>query len=120
MNNERIVWPVGAAFLIAGFLFAAIVLMVKWSVPVPAIDADRAAVRTKALADIRAAEAQALNHPGWIDENRGLVRLPIEVAMQITEREWQDPASARSNLTARVEKAVAPMPKAPEKPSIFE
>ena len=120
MNRERTVWPVGVGFLIACFLFAAIVVKVKWSMPVPAIDADRAAVRTKALAEIRAAETQALNHPGWIDENRGLVRLPIEVAMQITEHEWQNPAAARSNLTARVEKATAPAPKAPEKPSAFE
>ena len=120
MNNERTVWPVGVAFVIACLLFAAFVAKVEWSVPVPAINADRAAVRIKALAEIRAAEAQALNHPGWINENRGLVRLPIEVAMQITEREWQNPAAARSNLTTRVEKAAAPAPKAPEKPSVFE
>jgi len=120
MNNERTVWPVGVGFLIACFLFAAIVVKVKWSMPVPAIDADRAAVRAKALAEIRAAENQALNHPGWINQGRGLVRLPISVAMQITEREGQDPAVARSNLTARAEKATAPAPKAPAKPSAFE
>jgi hypothetical protein len=120
MSNERTVWPVGVGFVIACFLFAAIVAKVKWSTPVPAINADRAAVRTKALAEIRSLEAQTLNHPGWIDENRGLVRLPIEVAMQITERLGQDPAAVRSNLTARVERAAAPAPKAPEKPSAFE
>ena len=120
MNHERTVWPVGVAFLIACFLFAAIVATVKWSMPVPAIDVDRAAVRTKALGEIRAAENQALNHPGWINQDRGLVRLPISVAMQITEREWQNPAAARSNLTARVEKATAPAPQAPAKPSAFE
>jgi hypothetical protein len=120
MNHERTVWPVGVGFLIACFLFAAIVVKVKWSMPVPAIDADRAVMRVKALAEIRAAENQALNHPGWIKQDRGLVRLPISVAMQITEREWQDPAAARSNLTARVERATAPVPKAPEKPSAFE
>ena len=120
MNNERTVWPVGVAFLAACLLFAVIVAAVKYSTPVPAIEADRAAVRTKALAEIRAAETQALDHPGWIDENRGLVRLPIEVAMQITEREWQNPAVARSNLTARVEKATAPVPQPLAKPNPFE
>jgi len=40
--------------------------------------------------------------------------------MQITEREWQNPAAARSNLMARVEKAAAPAPQAPAKPSPFE
>jgi len=113
MNRQRTVWPVGVAFFAACFLFAAIVARLEWSTPVPVIDADRAAVRIKALADIRAAEIQALAHPGWIDKSRGLVRLPIEVAMQMTEREWRDPAAARSNLTARAEKAAAPAPPAP-------
>jgi hypothetical protein len=120
MNNERTVWPVGVAFLVVCLLFAVIVAAVKYYTPFPAINADRAAVRAKALAEIRAAGTQALNQPGWIDENRGLVRLPISVAMQIAEHEWQDPAAARSNLTARVEKATAPAPKATEKPSAFE
>ena len=120
MNNQRTVWPVGIAFLIACLLFAEIVAKVEWSVPVPAIDADRAAVRARALAETRAGEAQALSQPGWLDENRDLVRLPIDVAMQITEREWQNPAAARSNLMARVEKATAPAPPAPAKPNPFE
>ena len=86
----------------------------------PAIDADRAATRVKALAELRTAESNALNNPGWIDQNRGLVRLPVSVAMQITESEWQNPAAARSNLIARVEKATAPAPVAPAKPNPFE
>jgi hypothetical protein len=41
--------------------------------------------------------------------------------MMLVEREWaQNPAAARSNLIARVEKATAAPPKAPEKPSPFE
>ena len=120
MNNERTVWHVGVGFVIACLLFAGIVVKVKLSTPVPAINADRAAVRAKDLAEIRAVETEALNHPGWIDESRGLVRLPIDVAMQITERVGQNPAAVRSNLAARVEKATAPAPAAPAKPSAFE
>ncbi len=120
MNKECNIWSAGLAFLVACFLFAGIVAALRWTMPVPAIDADRAAARAKALAEIRAAETQALNHAGWIDENRGLVRLPIDMAMQITEREWQNPVAARSNLTARAEKAAVPAPAAPAKPSQFE
>ena len=104
MNRERTVWPIGLLFLMACFLFAVFAVKMRRSVPVPAVDADRAAVRLKALTEIRAAESQALNQAGWIDRNRGLVHLPIEVAMQITEREWQQPDAARSNLLARAEK----------------
>ncbi|MGO8837890.1 MAG: hypothetical protein ACLQAH_04040 [Limisphaerales bacterium] len=120
MNRERTVWPIGLLVIGACFLFAVFGVKVRFSVPVLAIDANRAAVRAKALAEIRAAENRALNQAGWIDQNRGLVRLPIDLAMQITEREWQNPAAAHSNLTARVEKAAAPAPAAPAKPSVFE
>jgi len=107
-------------FVIVCCLFGALILAAKFLAHSPAIDADRAAARAKALAEIRVAESNALNSPGWIDQNRGLVRLPISVAMQITENEWQNPAAARSNLVARVEKATAPAPAAPAKPSPFE
>jgi hypothetical protein len=115
----------GAAAAAMGFvmvccLLAALILAAKPSACPPAIDADSAAARAKALAELRTAESNALNHPGWIDQNRGLVRLPISVALQITENEWQNPAAARSNLIARAEKAAAPAAPAPAKPSPFE
>jgi len=48
------------------------------------------------------------------------VRLPIAEAKKLALRDWQNPAAARSNLIARVEKATAAPPKAPEKPNPFE
>ena len=105
------------AFLIVGALAWAIH---RYAQP-PPLGEDRAAVRAKALAELRAAEAEALASPAWIDQAKGLVRLPIEQAMKLAEREWgQNPAAARSNLIARAEKATATPPKAPEKPSPFE
>jgi hypothetical protein len=120
MTNERPVWHVGLGFVAASFLFALLVLVLKFSTPVPAIDADRAAERSKDLAQIRAAESQALESAGWIDQQRGLVRLPIDLAAQVTAREWQNPAQARADLIAREEKASAPAPAAPAKPNAFE
>ena len=94
--------------------------MVKFSVQVPAIDADRNAARAKALAEIRATEDKSLNTAGWIDQSRGIVRLPIETAMQATLQAWQNPAQARADLISRQEKASKPAPAAPAKPSAFE
>jgi hypothetical protein len=118
MTHERPVWHVGLGFVAASFLFAILVLAVKLSTPAPAIDAERAAERSKDLAQIRAAESQALDNAGWIDQQRGLVRLPIETAMQLMSRE--SPASAHADLIAREEKASAPAPAAPAKPNAFE
>jgi hypothetical protein len=91
----------------------------RYTQPAPLGD-DRAAVRAKALAELRAAEAEALSTADWIDKTKGLVRLPVQTALALVEREWRNPALARSNLIARVEKATALPPKAPEKPSAFE
>ncbi len=104
------------SFLIIGALAWAIY---RYTQPAP-LGEDRAAVRAKALAELRASEAEALSTPDWIDKPKGIVRLPIQSAMAIVEREWRNPAAARSNLVARVEKATAAPPKAPEKPSAFE
>jgi hypothetical protein len=120
MTRERPVWHIGLGFVVASFLFAALVLVLKCSAPPPAIDADRAAERSRDLAQIRAAETQALDNAAWIDQQRGLVRLPIDVATQISAREWRNPAQARADLIAREEKASAPAPAAPAKPNQFE
>jgi len=119
-TNPRPVWHVGLGFLIASLLFAVFVLWVKHTASVPAIDADRATLRAKDLAEIQATEAQDLNHAGWIDQSRGVVRLPIALAMKIAAQEWQNPAEARMNLIAREEKAAAPAPAAPATPNAFE
>ncbi len=106
----------GSFLIVAALVWA----MHHYTQPAP-LGEDRAVVRAKALMELRAAEAEALNNPGWVDQSKGLVRLPIEDAMKIVQRDWgQDPAAARSNLISRVEKATAPPPKAPEKPSQFE
>jgi len=110
----------GLGLILAGGIFAALTIGVKLTLPVPAIDADRATARTKALAEIRAAETISLTTPGWIDASRGIVRLPIETAVQLAAQQWQDPAAARAELAARQQKASAELPKAPEKPSAFE
>jgi hypothetical protein len=123
MNSEmtgKPVWHFGIFFAGACFLFVALVVVVRLSVPVPAIDADRAAVRSQALAEIRAAEAAALATPGWIDKDRNLVRLPIATALQISAGAAKNPAAARADLIARAEKAAAPLPKTTPKPSAFE
>jgi hypothetical protein len=122
MNNENINRASGAAigFIIASVIFAVLVVITKCSVNVPAIDADHAAAISKALFEIRTNEVASLNNVGWIDKQRSIVRLPIETAMKLAERNWQNPADARADLIARAEKAAAPLPKQPAKPNPFE
>jgi len=101
-------------------IVAALVWAMRHYTQPPPLGEDRVALRKKALAELRASEAEELNSYGWLDPGKGIVRLPIADAMKLALRDWQNPAAARSNLVARVEKATAAPPKAPEKPSPFE
>jgi hypothetical protein len=122
MSTENVNRASGAAtrFIVASLIFIALVVVVKFSIHVPEIDADRAVARAKALAEIRAVEDKSLGTAGWIDQARGIVRLPIETAMQETLQAWQNPAQARADLISRQENASKPAPVTPAKPSAFE
>jgi hypothetical protein len=125
MNLEPVRKLFASAYLAAAVGSLLIVGCLVWAMryytkPAP-LGEDRAAVRAKALAELRAAEAEALNTIAWIDPAKGLVRLRIQDAVALVEQQWgQNPAAARSNLIARVEKATAVPPKEPAKPSAFE
>ncbi len=113
-------FSVTVAVVLVCLIFAALVWkMRQYTTPAP-LGAARAAERATALKELRAAEADALNNVGWVDPAKGVVRLPIAEAMKLVERKWQNPAQARADLIARVEKATALPPKTPEKPSAFE
>jgi hypothetical protein len=106
----------GAFMIVAALVWA----MRHYTTPEP-LNANRGAERAKALVELRAAEADALKNPGWVDQNKGIVRLPIADAMTMVGEQWQNASVVRSNLTARAEKAMpAPPPPAPPKPSAFE
>jgi hypothetical protein len=125
MNPDARPERTGLAYVLtvlgAFLIVAALVWAMRHYTHTAPLDAERAAFRAKNLAELRAAEAEALNNTGWVDAGKGIVRLRVEDAMQWVEKEWaRDPRGAWSNLVARVDKATAPPPRAPEKPSQFE
>lgn len=109
-----------AGFVIASVIFIVFAVIVKLSATVPSIDANRAAMISQSLYEIRTNEVASLNSAGWIDRDRGIVRLPIDTAIQIAAQQWQSPSEARADLIARSKKASAPLPKVAPKPSLFE
>ncbi len=106
---------VGTFLIVAGLVW----VMHDYTQP-PPVNQARIAERKKYLEEIRAAEADALNHYGWVDPTKGLVRLPINRALELVLEEWKDPAAAHSNMAARAAKAFAPPPAAPPAPNPFE
>jgi hypothetical protein len=102
------------AFLIVAVLISA---MKYYTRPAP-LNLARAEERKKALAEIRAANEDGLNNYGWVDQGKGLVRLKIDRAIDLTLEEYKNPAAARSNLAARAAAAYPPPP--PPAPNKYE
>ncbi len=115
-------YSLGAYFLAtAGALLIVAILVVSMNSNRPApVNAARSAERLKARKELEAAATALLKDYSWVDQGKGIVRLPIEQAMELLQQQWKNPAAGRSNLLARLEKATAQAPKAPEKPSPFE
>ena len=103
------------AFLIVALLVGAIY---KYANPAP-IGANRAQERRKNLDENRQASAN-LNQYGWADPAKGFVRLPINEAMNLTIKDYQNADAAKKEIAARVDKATAVPPKPPEVPSKYE
>jgi hypothetical protein len=108
-----VIGVVGSFLIIAGLIWA----MYRFTQPAP-ITQNRAAERKKFLVETRNAETETLNSYGWVDQPKGIVRLPIARATELTLQEYEkNPVAFRTNLFAAAEKAGA---KPPEKPNQFE
>jgi hypothetical protein len=122
MSRIRIAFyfiAIAGTFLLVAWLAS---LMRKSAEP-PPLGANRAEERRKARAEASMAATEALHSYGWVDQGKGIARMPISNAMVLTVREWQNPAAARSNLVALAERsaAVAPAPPAaPPPPNPYE
>lgn len=98
---------------------ALVAAMKHYTKPAP-LNQARVDERKKALAEIRAEDQRGLNTYEVTDAGKGIVRLKIDRAMELTVEAYKNPAGAQKELAARADKASAPPPKAPEAPSQFE
>lgn len=69
----------------------------------------RAKERADASRDLNAANVEALKTYGWVDQAKGIVRLPVDRAMELTIQQWKAPEAGRSNLLSRVLEATKPV-----------
>jgi hypothetical protein len=76
-----------AVAMIGGFLIFALIMIVAYLPNKPGelpqgtkTPEERAAI----LRDLRARETAAANSYGWVDQTKGIVRVPIDRAMQLT------------------------------------
>ena len=105
MNSKAVSFlSILGAFLVVALLVFA---MKHYTSPAP-LNAARSEERKKALAEVRGADAKALNTVEVVQPaGKGFFRVKIDTAMDLTVKEYQNPAAFRSNLTARAEKLAA-------------
>ena len=78
---------VTAVAVIGGFLIFVLILVIAYlpNPPVPLPEGTKTPEeRATILRELRAREAYAATNYGWVDQTKGVVRLPIERAMQLT------------------------------------
>jgi len=99
-------------FLLVGGLAKLMIHYLEGSSP----GAARAEERYKNLAEYRQTVAPELENYAMQDPTKGVVRLPMARAMELTVQEWSDAASGRASLLERYNKANPP----PPPPPVFE
>lgn len=70
----------------------------------------RAIERAKTRRELNDKASAQLASAGWVDKPKGIVRLPIARAMELTVQAAQNPDLFRSNLVERSQKAATPLP----------
>ena len=100
-------------------VYALVKVMQHYTRPLP-VNQARIEERKKLRTEQTAAETDAVNNYGWVDQAKGIVRLPVTNAVELTIKEYRNPAAARSNLIALSDKAAAQAPKPPPPPNPFE
>src|SRR5882724_6391174 len=101
-------------------LFGVIVLAVIGPAPRGSdYEQTRAKKRTELLKTSREEAAKALTTYGWIDKNKGVARIPIERAMELTVAELapQKPVPAGPIATPEPQPPAAPASPAPASPA---
>ena len=93
------------AFLIVGALTW---IMIRQTSPAP-LGKAREEERLKNLKELRATTTDQLNSYGFADQAKGLVRIPVSKAIDLTLQEWKDPVKGRAALIERIEKATKPV-----------
>jgi hypothetical protein len=78
------------AAAVGGFAIFAIIVFIAYlpKKPAPLPDGARTPEQRKAaLSELRAKEKAAVSTYGWVDQNAGIVRIPVEEAVKITIKE---------------------------------
>jgi hypothetical protein len=104
---EIVATAVGAAGVL--FILAALIWIMYHYTQPPPVEGLHWTERQHNLADLNAQAREQLDSYAWLDQARDVVRLPVDRALELTAREWQDPRAGRAKLLALLARAVPPV-----------
>jgi hypothetical protein len=95
----------GVLTIMAGLIWA----MYYYTQP-PVVDQARWAERKRNFNELSAQNRDLLDNYAYVDKAKGTVRLSLERALELTAKEWQNPAAARAAMLAYLDKYVPTPP----------
>lgn len=97
-----VVAVIGAFLIVAGLVF-----VMRHYTRTESLGSARADARKKARIALQAENLDVLHSANyaWQDQAKGIVRMPIDRAMDLSLKMWQNPAAARADLVKREDKA---------------
>lgn len=113
-NQNKPIWKIFIVGLLMLALFWLLVkLLLNWSPEGANDDAAAAEVRLKNLAELRASNEVELNQYGWVDQQKGIVRIPIADAMNLVTQSINQQAPRAAYPVQAAAPVAAPAPEAP-------
>jgi pyridoxine/pyridoxamine 5'-phosphate oxidase len=118
-------WILSAAGVVGSIVIIMAVLAVAYwsSRPAQTVDQEIVAERTANLSDVQAKQADLYNNYSWVDQKKGIIRIPVKDAMgliaaQLDQATRDKPAApARMTLAASPAGFTPPAPPAPAAPA---
>ena len=100
-------------------IMAVLGIAYKVSRPAQTVDADIVAQRKKTLADVQAAQTDLYNNSSWVNQQKGIARIPVAEAMKIEAAKLDAATRGEPEPPARLTLAASPAgftPPAPPPP----
>jgi hypothetical protein len=114
-HKPKKITPMIVTGLVMLMLFGGLAILLTWQgQSIPDVEAEKAEVRLKNLADLTADNERILTQYRWIDKSKGVVGIPIARAMELVLPELQ---AIKPHPAGPVNPPAAPNPQASPAPS---
>ena len=112
-------WFLSAAGVVGSIVIIMVVLAVAYwsSQPTQTVDQEIVAERAQNLSDVQAKQADLYNNYSWVDQKKGIVRIPVKDAMGLVAAKFDQATRGQPEAPARMTLAASPAGFTPPAPA---